>query len=189
MLKKILYFSVILILLFINCSRTQYKDPSEDKGSREWGAKEIKMTVNKLVHSLYEHLKVYKIDAYIQVKKIRNRTAEHIDTKLLADEVVSNLIKKRIKFIDRTYTDDAIEEMKRGMTGLIDPERAISAGKLVSPNFYLHGEISESKNHPKGKMKQYLVVTLKLTNLETNILEWQDKQEFFKITRTRYIAP
>ena len=179
-MKKILI--ALIVSGFIACGGgIKYQDASKAEGSREWGPKEIKMTVNKMVNSMYIFLKdEWKKPAYIEVKQIRNKTSEHIDTKMLADEITTNLIKRRIKFIDQSLTADAIAEMERGMTGMIDPESAIPVGELKSPNLYLTGEVRENVRTVGSKTVQYLVVTLKLINLKTNVVEWQDQQEFLK---------
>lgn len=188
-MKKIFLLSAV-ILFTVSCGGgVQYKNASEDTGSREWGPKEIKTTVNKMVGSLYVNLKEeYKKSVFIQVKKIRNKTAEHIDTQMLANELVNNLIKKRIRFIDDTYNKDALAEMEKGMTGMIDPDSAIPTGELKSPNLYLFGEINENVRTVGGKTLQYLVVTLKVTSLSSGELIWQEQQEFLKSSKTNKIS-
>ncbi len=188
-MKKASILFVSALLALTACGGTQYRDASKDSGSMEWGPREVKTTVSKMVGSLYKYLKEdWKKATIIQVKKIRNRTSEHIDTKMVSNELVTNLIQKRIQFVDPTYTADAIEEMGKGMTGLIDPDSAIPMGSLKSPNFYLHGEISDNVRFVGGHRVQYLVVTLKLSNLATGMLVWQDQQEFLKATSTNRIS-
>ena len=189
-MKRALISSLALVVLLGGCGGgTQYRDANKDKGSMEWGPREVKSTVNKMVNSLYSYLKDdWKKPAIIQVKRIRNRTSEHIDTKMLANELVTNLIQKRIQFIDATYSKDAIDEMAKGMSGLIDQDSAIPTGELLSPNFYLFGEISDNVRFVGGKRIQYLVVTLKLTSLRTGMLLWQQQNEFLKATKTDRIS-
>ena len=190
MKKASLFLSITLALVLAGCGGgTQYRDANKDTGSMEWGPREIKTTVNKMVGSLYGYLKNdWNKAAILQIKKIRNRTSEHIDTGMLSNEIVTNLIQKRIQFIDDTYTKDAIDEMGKGMTGLIDPDSAIPVGELKSPNFYLFGEISDNVRYVGKKRVQYLVVTLKLTSLRTGMLMWQDQKEFLKATKTNKIS-
>jgi hypothetical protein len=85
-----------------------------------------------------------------------------------------------VKFIDDTLTPDAIKEMEKGMTGMMDPESAVPVGGLKSPNMYLTGDIRDNVRTVGSKTVQYLVVTLKLYNLRTQVIEWQDQQEFLK---------
>lgn len=189
-MKKLSVLMAVFFLGFVACGGgVQYKDASKAEGSREWGPKEIKMTVTTMVESMYKFLKEeWKKPAFIEVKQIRNKTSEHIDTKMLADEITTNLIKRRIKFIDQSLTADAIAEMEKGMTGMVDPESAVPVGELKSPNMYLTGEVRENVRTVGSKSVQYLVVTLKLINLKTQIVEWQDQQEFLKSASKKKIT-
>ncbi len=188
-MKRYLAMS-ILVFFFIGCGGgVQYQDANKASGSTQWGPKEIKMTVHKMVGSLYTFLKQdWKKPAFIQVKKFRNRTSEHIDTALITSEIQTKLIKKRIKFIDDSLDSDAMKEMEKGMTGLIDPESAIPVGQLKSPNLYLTGDIRDNVRNVNGRRVQYLKVTLRLYNLRTRVLEWQEQQEFLKSSKTDRIS-
>lgn len=188
-MKKISYFLIVLSLVMAGCGGTQYRKASEDKGSEGWGPREIKITVNKMVSSLYLYLKNdWKKAALIQVRKIRNRTSEHIETSMLANELVTNLLKKRIQFVDPSYTKEALKEMEKGMTGIVDSDYAIPVGELQSPNFYLYGEITDNTRFVKGKKIQYVVVTLKLKSLGTGRLQWQEQKEFLKATKSDKVS-
>jgi len=183
-MKKII--SAALFLILIGCGGgTQYKDADKAEGSIEWGPKEIKMTVNKMVTDIYVFLKdEYKQPSFIQIKKFQNKTSEHIDTNMIVSEIQTKLIQKRIKFVDDTLESDALAEMEKGMTGRVDPDSAIPVGSLKSPNLYLTGDIRDNVRYVKGKKVQYLKVTFKLFNLKTNVIEWQSQQEFLKSSKS-----
>jgi len=188
-MKKIIS-SAALFLFLIGCGGgTQYQDVNKAEGSMEWGPKEIKVTVDKMVSSLYVFLKEdYKKPSFIQVKKFQNKTSEHIDTDLIVSEIQTKLIQKRIKFVDDSLEADALKEMEKGMTGMVDPDSAVPAGELKSPNLYLTGDIRENVRYVNGKKVQYLKVTLKLNNLKTSVVEWQDQQEFLKSSKSDKIS-
>ena len=189
-MKKVLTLVAFLSFALAGCgSDTQYLKADQDQGSREFGPKEIKMTVNTMVGSMHTFLKdEWKQASYIQVKKFLNKTSEHIDTGMISNEIQTNLIKKRIKFIDDTLTADAIAEMEKGMTGMIDPDSAIPMGQLKSPNLYLTGDVRDNVRTVNGREIQYLVVTLKLYNLKTQVIEWQDQQEFLKSSKKNKVS-
>ncbi|MCL1865729.1 MAG: penicillin-binding protein activator LpoB [Spirochaetes bacterium] len=182
--------SIAFLTLLIGCGgSTTYKDPSKATGSMEWGPKEIKVTVDKMVTSLYSFLKdEYKKPAFIQVKRFQNKTSEHIDTALISNEIQTKLIQKRIKFIDDSLEADALKEMEKGMTGLVNPDDAIPIGELKSPNLYLTGDIRENVRYVNGRTVQYLQVTLRLNSLRTNVVEWQEQQEFLKSTKSNKVS-
>ncbi len=130
----------------------------------------------------------YKRPSYLELKRVQNRTSEHIDVRILTNELQTNLIKKRIRFIDRSMTEDALKEMEMGMTGMIDPDSAVPVGNLKSPNFYLAGDISDNVRRVGSNNIQYLVVTLKLVELSTGITVWQDQKEFLKTSSANRIT-
>ncbi|MBN2160755.1 MAG: hypothetical protein JW807_15310 [Spirochaetes bacterium] len=176
---------ITISLILSGCGGTQYRDATKDRGSMEWGPREIKTTVNKMVTSLHNYLKSeWNQPALIRVQRIKNDTSEHIDTKMLVDEIVTALIQMRIQFIEESYTKEAVEEMEKGMTGLVDPDSAVPAGNLKSPNFFLFGNINENVRYVGGKKVQYLTVTLTMKELKTGLSRWQDRQEFLKATAT-----
>ena len=191
-MKKIAAFTSILVfsMIFSACGSTvEYGDASKDKGSAEWGPKEIKMTTSMMVGSIYSYLKdEWKQPAFLQVKKFQNKTSEHIDTKMISEEIVTQLIKKRISFVDDSLTAEALEEMEKGMSGMIDPDSAVPMGYLKSPNMYLTGDVRDNVRTVKGKNIQYLVVTLKLYNLKTGIIMWQEQKEFLKTSKNTKIS-
>ncbi len=178
-MKKLL--SIGLLVFAIGCGGVQYEDANEAEGTRQFGAKEIKGTVTVMVKSLYTYLKEdWKKPAFIQFKKFQNKTSEHIDTEMIANEIRTKLIKQRIKFIDDSLDAEALAEMEKGQTGLIDPDSAIPSGEMKSPNFYLTGDIRENVGYVDGKKKQLLVVTLSLLNIKTRETLWSEQKEFYK---------
>ena len=192
-MKKVSFLFIALSIVMAGCGGTQYRDAKKDEGSREWGPKEINDTVGKMVGSLYNYLKNdAKKDGIpyvlIQVKKIRNRTSEHIDTKMLSQAIVNTLMKKRIRFVDENFSKDALKEMEKGMTGMVDPEFAIPVGQLRSPNCYLYGNISANNRTVKGKTLQYLVVNLQLKQLGTGMILWTEQKDFLKATDTNQVG-
>ncbi len=181
-MKRVSASIFIFAFMVLSCGGgTQYLDATKDQGSREWGPREVKTTVGKMVASLHSFLKdEYKRPSFLQVKKFRNLTSEHIDTAMVSNEIATNLIKKRIKFIDDTMTKDSLEEIEKGMSGMYDADTAVPAGQLKSPNLWLTGDIRDNVRRVGSRQVQYLVVTLKLVELATRLTVWQDQQEFLK---------
>ncbi|MFW6364857.1 MAG: hypothetical protein ACOC2H_00120 [Spirochaetota bacterium] len=180
-------FFAIMAALFISavfsCSpEVRYETGITEKhGSREWGPLEIKLTVEKMVESIHAYLKNdWNGPVYLQVKRFRNRTGEHIDTRLITDEISTQLMRRRITFIDDSLSEESIEQMKRGMTGMYDEETAVPTGELKSPNLYLTGSIRESVSEKGNRKLQYLVVTMQLYEIKTGEVKWQDQAHFLK---------
>jgi hypothetical protein len=182
-MKKILF--VTLAIFLGSCASTQYADSKSDKGGRQWGAKEINETVDTMVASLYGSLKKMNKEqgVLIGVNQIRNRTSEHIDTKMISNEISTKLIKRGIPFIDKSQRAESLKEIEFGQTGLADSEGAISAGKLKSPNYELSGDVTDNVAYEGNNKKQFIIVTLKLVDVATTAVVWQERQEFMKVSK------
>lgn len=176
------FILVTIILMLGNCASTQYVDSKKDKGGRQWGAKEVNETVDTMVASLYVRLKEMDQNILLAVNKIRNRTSEHIDTTMIANEISTRLIKRGIPFIDKSQRSESIKEIEFGQTGLADTEGAISAGKLKSPNYELTGDVTDNVVFDGNNKKQFIIVTLKLVEVATTAVVWQERQEFMKVS-------
>ena len=183
-MRLLMLFTIPLLMVTMCKSATRYSDPAKAEGSQNWGPKEVKITVNKMVGSLVQYLKANNKEAYLSVSKIRNRTSEHIDTQMLSNAIVTELIKQKIKFIDMSSRGDSIKEIEAGQTGLVDSDYAVSAGGLKSPNYFLNGDITDNVRIADGEKIQYLVTTLRLTDVASNQAEWQEQQEFLKTSDT-----
>jgi len=190
-MKRVAVFLFVALFALSCGGGVQYRDASKDEGSREFGPREIKTTVAKMVGSIYDYLKgdaKYSKGAYIMIEKFRNKTSEHIDTKMISDEIATNLIKKRIKFLDKSMDADTMAEIEKGMTGMIDPESAIPAGNMKSPNLWLTGDIRDNVRRVGSRNIQYLVLTLKLLEAATRVTIWQDQQEFLKVSAATRVS-
>jgi len=184
---KIKILLLIITLLFsINCGGTRYINPNEASGSAEWGPLEVKTTVKKMVNSMYSYFKTKEKNVFIALQKIRNRTSEHIDVKMLSNQLITNLLKKKIKFIDKSKRVTALKEADFAQSGVTDSDEEF--GNLKSPNFILDGSITDNVRYVSGSKVQYLVVTLKLTKLSTTEIVWQDQKEFLKSTKENQIS-
>lgn len=179
---NILILSITAVLLGCSGKSVRYQNPEKAEGNPEWGPAEIHSTAETMVNSIYEHLNKKKKAHFLELEKIENRSSEHIDTRILTNEIVSSLIKREIVFVDRTKRSDSIKEIEMAQKGMIRSDSEIKAGNLLSPNYKLSGEINDNVNYDDGKKEQYIVVTMRLISLETGALEWQNQKKFLKVS-------
>ncbi|HMV44779.1 MAG TPA: penicillin-binding protein activator LpoB [Leptospiraceae bacterium] len=172
----------IIIFLFISCASTRYINPEESEPTREWGPTEISATVDTMVVSVQNYFETTKEKPYIELNKIQNKTSEHIDTGMLANEISTNLIKRKIVFVDRSHRGDALKEMELGQRGIVSANSALPTGEFLSPNFKLNGEITDNVRYVNEEKVQYIVVTLRLLKLSTGGVVWQDEKKFLKVS-------
>lgn len=98
------------------------------------------------------------------------------------------LIQENIVFVDSSKRERAIQEAKLAQQGLVLERSEIEAGELLSPNFILEGELNDNVRYQESEKTQYLVITLKLVEIQSGAIRWQKQQEFLKITKRRTVG-
>lgn len=193
--KSLNLFWVILFISFglFHCGlveKTRYMDSSKESNpSMEWGPAEIKSTVNTMVSSLSSFLQSKgKAKTYLELEQVSNRSSEHIDTSIITNEISTNLLKKSILFVDRSKRQDALNEAKLAMQGVTKREASIEAGNIVSPEYILSGVINDNVRYVDGNKVQYILITLRLTEVASTAIVWQEEKKFIKETATKKIG-
>lgn len=180
------YF-LLLILLLPFCSTSKFINTEVDP-TPEWGPAEISATADYMVKSVYDYLEKSKEKPYLELVKIQNRSSEHIETGILTNAIVTNLIQRKIVFVDRRERADAIKEIELGQKGIVRQDAQVPVGELLSPNFKLSGEITDNLRYVEGDKVQYLVVTLRLLKLSTGTIEWQEEKKFLKVSKRQRVG-
>lgn len=175
----------ILLLFFmyqmVACSSaTSYQKIENVKPTKQWGVIEAKETAKSMSHSLSVYYKTELKNGFLEWKAIQNSTSEHIDTKLISNEILNQLTKDKVPFVDTSIREDATKEMAFGKTGMVSSDSRLSVGKFKSPSHQIKGEINEVVNYESGNKIQYITVTLFLVSLETNQIVWSEQSNFLK---------
>ncbi|TGM98568.1 penicillin-binding protein activator LpoB [Leptospira dzoumogneensis] len=178
------YLLSIFIILSFYCAGVEYRDPSEVQGTKQWGVREIRETVQNMSVSLSDFYKKDSVKGYIELQKFKNNTSEHIDTKILANEIVTNLTSNKIPFVDTSQRKASLDEISLNKSGIVSSDAKLDFGKLKSPSYRLSGELNDLVNYEKGKKIQYILITLRLTSVESNEIVWQTDKKFLKISDT-----
>ncbi len=170
-------------------TKGQYDDPNkvillDDK----FGENDMQLVANQLVSSLVEYGEVKNATQppIVMVGTVRNRTSEHIDVKSLTDKIRTALIKSgKFRFSDKTSRDEVAEEYEYQSGGLVDQKSAVRKGKQAGVQYLITGDIgSNIQEVGKDKMIFY-IVTMNLTDLESNLIEWSDNKEIRKRYKKR----
>lgn len=81
----------------------------------------------------------------IAVLPFDNRSGNTEITNTVQDKMITSLYSlKRFKIIERSQIDKVLSEQKLGMTGAIDPAKAVKVGKIIGVDAILVGSISSS---------------------------------------------
>ena len=177
------------LLLGTGCSsspQVTYQDPTAvETVTSDFGTTDIQLITDKMVSSLLESPVLGSDRPVLWVSPIRNKTSEHIDTKMITDRIRTAMLKSgKVRF---TAASDISRELQQQIdyqndASVVDPRTAVRAAKQVGAKFLVYGEIgSIVKQTDTTKLVDYQV-TLNLTNVETGLIEWADDKTIRKGT-------
>lgn len=195
---KIIVLVNLVFLLLVGCAGPrafqggQYDDPDnitllDDK----YNEADMKMMADKLVGSLMKEpwIKDSSKRVLMQVSQVSNRTHEHIDVKMLTDKIRTALIKTRkISFVAAELRKNVAEEYEYQQSGYMKKDTAKGPGGQIGADYMVFGDIG-SHVQEMGKDKiVYYKVTLNVSNLSTNTIEWTDDVEIKKRFQKKRIS-
>ena len=184
--------SLVGAVLLSGCStKTQYDDINgQDTTNVEFNLTDLRTTTEKMVDELLDAKAIKRITAVdrptLFFSNIKNETHEHINTNMLANTVQTKLIKSDIfQFTDMNQIKDIKEQAGyQNDSGMVDHNTAIKLGKQVGAKYMLYGAFQDidqtgKKGFSNVRSKAY-VITLKMIDLETGIVIWQENKQIRK---------
>jgi uncharacterized protein (TIGR02722 family) len=151
-----------------------------------FGSTDLQNTAAKMVDSLLTFPPVVQLTQtqrpIMFVDTVRNKTEEHIDTESITDSVVNKLLRSgKFQFVDMTATEAvAAQQAFQTQSGLVDPSKAAQFGKQVGAQYMLHGNLSGITKRNKKEKDVYYKMTLKMLDLTSGLLVWQEEKEIRK---------
>ncbi len=186
-LRVLQFFCLASFLAPLACTDSfqgEYANPKEQEiVDDRWNPTDANKTAEVLIKGVLE--KNWLIE-YMQasggkkpvviVDEIENRTSEHIDTQAIGQAMQNELINSgKIRFIDKAGRDKIIKEIKYNQeSGMVAADSAKKKGKQIGADFFLTGELSAIENVQGGYKTVQYQTTVKLTNLETSEILFQD---------------
>jgi len=120
----------------------------------------------------------------VALLRVDNMTSEHINTDMIADKLQIELLRAgSLRFVDRSKIEAMAREFDLGGSGLIDPETAKKAGKVLGADYLLYGQLGSIKKRSGREQLNYYRLSMKLLNAETNELIWADEGEIKKLSK------
>ncbi len=119
------------------------------------------------------------------VESIKNKTAEHIDTESITDTISTKLLNsRRFRFVDMSRMEDVQKQLNyQKNSGLVDETKAAQMGKQLGAKFMLYGNLASITKSAGSTKDIYYKFTLKLTNIESGIVEFQSEKEIRKTSK------
>lgn len=181
----------IFSLIVTGCaSRVQYGDAQAvETVDTSFGSTDLQTTATKMVDSMLTFPPVLEITGgkrpVLYVDKVRNKTTEHIDTESVTDTVVNKLLRSgKFQFVDMSNIEAVKKQLNfQNNSGLVDPSTAAQLGRRVGAEYMIYGNLSSIVKSNKKETDVYYKFTLKMQNLQTGLLVWQDEKEIRKSVR------
>jgi uncharacterized protein (TIGR02722 family) len=189
MLHKVKIFSSLMAIAFlafelIGCTQVRYGNPGEvETLTVGFGSTDLQTIAEKMVQSLLISPVLQGDRPVVYVSQVKNKTAEHIDTKSITDKIGTALLRSgKVRFtaaaeINRDLLDQLEYQVE---TGLVDPRTQKKLGRQIGADYMMYGEITSITKTAGRKKDVYYKFTLKLADIETGIIEWADEKEIRK---------
>ena len=178
------------------CSTSvQYGDATaQETVNTDFGSTDLQMIANKMVDDLLVFPPVVQMTQQrrpvLFVDRIKNKTTEHIDLESVTDSIQTKLINSgKFRFVDMT----AVEQMRKQFeyqqqSGMVDEQTSARMGRQIGAEYMLYGNMSSIVKTDKKTKDVYYKFTLKLTHLESGIVEWASEKEIRKTRDRRWFG-
>ena len=185
---------IVLISLMLGltaCTSTKYGDAQlTEVVNADFGSTDLQSIATKMVDDLLVFPPIVQMIAksrpVVFVDTVKNKTTEHIDIGSITDSIQSKLLQSgKFRFVDMTAVKQVKDQLNYQQTsGMVDDQKAVAVGRQVGAQFMLYGNLSSIIKRDGSTKDVYYKFTLKLTNIETGILEWSSEKEIRK-TKSR----
>ncbi len=183
---------LVALTLASGCAskKVEYGDASDvETTTVDFGSTDLQMIASKMVDSLLTFPPIVEITKksrpVVFVDRIKNKTTEHIDTESITDTISTKLLRSgKFRFVDMSKVETVRKQLKfQNESGMVDPSQAVSFGRQIGARYMLYGNMSSIVKRSKDVKDVYYKFTLKLMDLETGLIEWQDEKEIRKLRK------
>ena len=195
--RYLLICSMLLSLGLSGCGEKAFVKGNYDDVNREnllndqWSETDMQKAVNDLVSSMLNHPTISnaKTPPVVMVTGLQNKTSEHIDTQSIMDMVRVDLMNGgKVAFVDKEARQDVADEYNYQNSGMVGETTKKGPGGQIGADFIINGRI-DSIVQEVGKDKTvYYKLTLNLTNLKTNLINWSSYKQIRKTFKKKSIG-
>lgn len=185
---------LVFLSAMISCGpkgfiKGEYDDVNnENLMDDRWSETDMQKVVHKLVEKMLTSraIKNAKRPPIVMVTRLQNKTSEHIDTQNIMDMVRVELTNGGgVLFVDKAARDDVAEEYEYQGSGMVSKETQKGKGGQIGADFIINGRLDSIVKDINKKKSVYYKVTLNMTNLKTNIIEWTGYEQLRKKYKKR----
>ena len=186
--------AVLSVGLLAGCassSNVSYVDPQGvDTTSINFNSTDLQTTTQKMVGGMLASPAIARITAgdkqpVVFFSTIKNETAEHINTGMLANTVSTEIINSgKFQFTDMSQVKQMKEQMDyQSESGMVDQATATKMGQQIGAQYMIYGSIADMQSMNKDQQSLFFLITLKMIDLKTGIIIWQDQKQIRKVQK------
>ncbi|MDI1301394.1 MAG: penicillin-binding protein activator LpoB [bacterium] len=170
------------------CSTVQYGDATAvETVNTDFGSTDLQMIAEKMTDDLLASPAMAEIAPngkrpILFVDTIKNKTLEHIDTESITDTISTKMLNSgRFRFVDMTRVDAVAKQLDyQKNSGMVDERKSVQMGRQLGAQFMLYGNFSSIEKTAGSTKDVYYKFTMKLTNIESGLVEFQSEKEIRK---------
>ena len=193
--KNISLLSVLFAgALLAGCAsngKVSYVDPQGvDTTSINFNSTDLQTTTQKMAGGMLSSGAVARItdndkQPVVFFSTIRNETAEHINASMLANTVSTEIINSgKFRFTDMSQVKQMKEQMDyQAQSGMIDQNTATKMGQQIGAQYMIYGSIADMNSMNSDQRSLYYLITLKMIDLKSGIIVWQDQKQIRKVQK------
>lgn len=190
-------FALTFVAALTSCgpkvfTRGEYDNPeNENLLNDQFSETDMQRMAKKLVSSLVASRPIVKATKppIVMVTKLENKTSEHIDTQSIMDMIKVELGRTgSVAFVDKEARGDVAEEYEYQNSGMMDKTTQKGAGKQIGADYIINGRLDQIVQDVGKDKTVYYKITLNLTNLSTNVTEWQDHEQIRKLFTKKRVS-
>ncbi len=156
----------------------------------KWSETDMQNSVKELVLALSQSPSFMKIKGrrpVIMVTGLKNQTSEHIETQSIMDMFRVELMQLRpVSFVDKQARPDVVEEYEY-QQGMMRKDTQSGPGSQIGADFILNGNLASNAQQAGRDKTVYYKLTMNLTDLKTNLIEWAQYKEIRKLYKKKRI--
>ena len=176
-------------LMLQACSSREFVRGSYDDVDQEnllndrWSETDMQKAVADLVNSMTRHREIAEArrPPILMVTKLQNKTSEVIDTQNIMDMIRVELSQNgRVKFVDKAARQDVADEYEYQSSGMVSNDSKKGKGGQIGADYIVNGRLDSIVQQAGGDKTVYYKLTLNMTNLKTNLIEWTGQKQIRK---------
>jgi uncharacterized protein (TIGR02722 family) len=181
---------LIALGLLASCAPRQFTKGEYDNPDEvlllddKFNESDAKALIEEMVGSMADHpiFKDARVPPIVQVETVRNKTHEHVDTKALTDSLRTQLIKTgRVRFSNKEDRETVGEELDyQNDSGRVRADTRKRKDGSIGTDYVLTGDLISNVQQVGGREAIYYRLTLNLTNVTTNLIEWSEEKPIRK---------